>query len=130
MSESSSEDETEDEDGGLANEAVDAEISATIQAIRSKDPRIYQKDVTFYTALDNIEESEKQDSAEKPLYLRDYHRKNLLENGGKDEQNGDGGEPLPYNQEQAALKSSIMARGSTPSFKPRYTHAPSSASSK
>jgi protein KRI1 len=104
---SSSEDETEDEDGELANEDVDAEISATLAAIRSKDPRIYQKDTNFYTTLEKTETTSPREAADRPLYLRDYHRKNLLENGNRTKENGD--EPkLPYAQEQAALKASIV----------------------
>src|SRR3979490_2161379 len=44
----SSSDEDEDDEGFLATEALDAQISATLQAIRSKDPRVYDEKVTFY----------------------------------------------------------------------------------
>jgi protein KRI1 len=106
--ESSSEPETEDEDGELANEDVDAEISATLAAIRSKDPRIYQKDVNFYNTLEVTAKTAPRETGDKPLYLRDYHRKNLLENDGQNKENGEELERLPYAQEQEALKASIV----------------------
>ena len=48
----SSDDETEDEEGFLATEDLDAEISATLQAIKNKDPRIYDEGTTFYRPID------------------------------------------------------------------------------
>jgi protein KRI1 len=102
----SSTDESEDEDGELVNEEVDAEISAALEAIRSRDPKIYQTETTFYTALDGAPKKTKESNGDKPMYLRDYHRKNLLENGGvvDDETN----QRLPYVDEQDALKKSFM----------------------
>ena len=40
--------ETEDDDADLLTETLDDDISATLQMIRNKDPRIYDKDVQFY----------------------------------------------------------------------------------
>jgi protein KRI1 len=48
---SSSDDEDEDDEGFLATEALDMEISATLQAIRSKDPRVYDEKSTFYAPI-------------------------------------------------------------------------------
>jgi hypothetical protein len=51
-SETDSEDDvSEDDDAELATEALDAEISATLNAIRSKDPRVYNPDITFYHSI-------------------------------------------------------------------------------
>ena len=44
---SSSTSEEEDDEGQLATEALDAEMSAVLKAIRSKDPRIKNKDFKF-----------------------------------------------------------------------------------
>lgn len=108
-SESSSESEDEDEDGELVNEVVDAEISATLQAIRAKDPRIYAEDAKFYTALEQAEmNATAQTTKDKPLYLRDYHRQNLLNNGSQLNDEEEGGVQLPYVQEQEALKSTLV----------------------
>ncbi|OBT89683.1 hypothetical protein VE02_01846 [Pseudogymnoascus sp. 03VT05] len=109
--EDSSSDEDEDDEGFLATEDLDAEISATLQAIRNKDPRVYDEKVTFYAPIDETAQDEPNAKAEKPVYLRDYHRENLL----KQAANGDAGDvemdeaPLPtFNQEQAMLKKSIV----------------------
>ena len=82
-SESSSESEDEDDEGVLASEALDAQIRETLEAIRKKDPRVYDKNINFYSSIDegvrNSADTKLKDS--KPMYLRDYHRKNLLESG-------------------------------------------------
>jgi protein KRI1 len=105
---SSSDDEDEDDEGFLATEALDAEISATLQAIRSKDPRVYDEKVTFYAP---IEEGDGENAAhtkkEKPMYLSDYHRENLLkgQNGAESE---DEAAPRTFAEEQEYLKKSIV----------------------
>ncbi|KAK7736249.1 Kinetochore protein Spc24 [Cytospora paraplurivora] len=105
-SSSSSEDETEDEDGFLATEQLDAEISATLQAIKNKDPRIYNKDVKFIKALD--ENAPVKDKKEKPMFLRDYHRERYMAGDtGADEEETN--QPRTFVQEQADLKNNILA---------------------
>lgn len=101
---SESSDEEEDEDGELATEAVDAEIMDTLNAIRSKDPRVYDKDVTFYSALDNKPGATPQEK-EKSMTLRDYHRENLLK--GVDPAEEDDA-PKTFAQEQAELKDAVV----------------------
>lgn len=99
----SSSSEDEDDEGELATAALDDEIFATLNAIKSKDPRVYDENVTFYTETDEGGQSAK-GRKEKPVFLRDYHRQNLLNGNGvvKEE------EPLSYNQEQERLKKSIV----------------------
>ena len=107
---STSDSEDEDDAGELATEALDSEIFATLSAIRSKDPRVYDKEATFYTQIDDVD-SEQGDRAtakkEKPVFLRDYHRQNLL-NGVKDDPEEAQEIPMTYNQEQEALKRSLV----------------------
>ncbi|KFY07681.1 hypothetical protein V492_06929 [Pseudogymnoascus sp. VKM F-4246] len=107
--EDSSSDEDEDDEGFLATEDLDAEISATLQAIRNKDPRVYDEKVTFYAPIDETAQDGSTVKVEKPVYLRDYHRENLLKqaaNGGDVEMDD---APLPtFNEEQAILKKSIV----------------------
>lgn len=104
--EDSSDEEDEDEDGELATEALDSEIFATLNAIRSKDPRVYDKDAKFYSEVTESETTDTQEKkTEKPMYLRDYHRQNLL--------NGDAAEevedtPKTFAQEQADLKKDVL----------------------
>ncbi len=105
---STSESEDEDDEGFLATEALDAEISATLQAIRARDPRVYDEKATFYSQIDE-KDGDRVPSSErkqKPVYLRDYHRKNLLEGSNGE----DGAEDLPktYVQDQGDLKESIV----------------------
>lgn len=104
-SDSSSEDE--DDEGELATEAVDSEIFGVLNAIRSKDPRVYDEKAVFYNSIDDAVDHERNNGAkEKPMFLRDYHRENLLK-GALGEQE-DGQAPKTYAQEQNDLKSSIV----------------------
>ncbi|KAM5450955.1 Kinetochore protein Spc24 [Microsporum audouinii] len=109
--ESDSEDSEEEDDvAELVTEALDEEIAATLQAIRSKDPKVYDPNAKFYTVLGDTENAEggKPESAkgEKPMFLKDYHRRNLL--SGPDVDDDDEDAPKTYAQEQEDLKRSIL----------------------
>lgn len=100
--------EDEDDDGVLATQALDAEISATLGAIKSKDPRVYNPNISFYSKLSedaSLEEDQKKDKA---MYLRDYHRINLLRGDGVINEDEDQHHILTYAQEQDNLKYSII----------------------
>ncbi|KAJ9608009.1 Kinetochore protein Spc24 [Cladophialophora chaetospira] len=97
--------ESEDE-GEFATEALDSQIIATINAIRSKDPRVYDDSTTFYTERDDRSEAQSKAKEEKPMRLQDYHRQNLLRGSAIQEE--DDAVPLTYNQEQEQLKRSIL----------------------
>ncbi|KAI9803727.1 MAG: KRRI-Interacting protein 1 [Piccolia ochrophora] len=104
---SSSSSEDEDDEGLLATEALDREIAQTLNAIRSKDPRVYDKSSSFFSETP-VNDLGEEVSKDKPMFLRDYHRKNLLNGyiGGENE------EPeqvqKTYAQEQDDLKSEIV----------------------
>ena len=107
---SSTDSEEEDDEGILASGTLDAQINATLQAIRAKDPRVYDEKTTFYTAIEDEGEEENANSRpqknEKPMFLSDYHRRNLLQgNMDEDSQND---MPLTYAQQQDELKISIV----------------------
>lgn len=102
-SEDESSEEDEDEDGELATETLDAEIMATLKAIRSKDPRVYDADATFYTKFD--ENAAPKEAKEKSMTLHDYHRENLLK--GADPADEDDA-PKTFAQEQADLKNALV----------------------
>ena len=112
-SESSSDDESEDDDAALATEDLDAEISATLQAIKNKDPRIYDKEAVFYKPFDPTAEPKKKE--EKPMFLRDYHRERYLSGDvGADDDNSAAAAaaaavPRTYVQEQDHIKQSILS---------------------
>lgn len=103
--EESSEDETEDDEGEFATEALDQEIAATLNAIRTKDPKVYNKQVKFFSEIEAqpSEGAGNAKTADKPMYLRDYHRQNLLNGGAIEEQ-----DEIPYAQQQRALKKSLV----------------------
>ncbi|KAJ5934414.1 hypothetical protein N7466_003961 [Penicillium verhagenii] len=101
----SSTDEDEDDIGELATVALDAEIMDTLNAIRNKDPRVYDNNVTFYSKFDEDEaNAAPKEKKEKPMTLHDYHRKNLLSGAPTGEEDV----PLTFAQEQAELKNALV----------------------
>ncbi|KAJ5713771.1 uncharacterized protein N7483_010952, partial [Penicillium malachiteum] len=102
--EDSSSDEDEDDNAELATVALDAEIMATLNAIRSKDPRVYDASATFYSKFDEDEaNAEPKEKKEKPMTLHDYHRKNLLSGAPVEDD-----VPMTFAQEQAELKNALV----------------------
>ncbi|KAJ9485646.1 hypothetical protein VN97_g7698 [Penicillium thymicola] len=99
-----SDSEEEDDDAELATVALDAEISATLNAIRSKDPRVYDKDISFYSKFDPEVDAGK-GPKEKSMTLRQYHTENLLSGVNPAEEEST---PKTYAQEQADLKNAIV----------------------
>lgn len=65
---------------------------------------MYDGTTTFYTEITENGEEPKE-KKDKPMYLKDYHRQNLL-NGVQGEEDE---EPLSYNQQQENLKRSIVS---------------------
>ncbi|CAG8769743.1 2718_t:CDS:2, partial [Acaulospora morrowiae] len=88
-SEDESTSEEEDEFGELVTPEVDAQIMKTIAAIRSKDPKLYDSQSSFF-ADEEVQKArqrwtykqQEKKSEGKPVHLKDYHRQLLLENGG------------------------------------------------
>ncbi|KAI2642897.1 KRI1-like family C-terminal-domain-containing protein [Xylaria nigripes] len=106
-----SSDETEDDDGFLATEALDAQISATLQAIKTKDPRLYDGKSTFYTSIDedpSVPLDSSKQKKEKPVFLQDYHRERLLRGDTGQEDEDQQAPPQTYVQEQDDLKKSLQ----------------------
>ncbi|KAG0268250.1 hypothetical protein DFQ27_007218 [Actinomortierella ambigua] len=88
LDDDSEEDEEEDETGELITPELDGQIMRTIGLIRSKDPKIYEAANYFFipeemeNARKEWKEKQEQAKANKPVTLKDYHRKVLLEDGG------------------------------------------------
>ncbi|KNG83210.1 ribosome biogenesis protein Kri1 [Aspergillus nomiae NRRL 13137] len=98
--------EEEDDDGELATEALDAEIMATLKAIRTKDPRVYDQSATFYSQVDE-DQSATSEKKQKTMTLKDYHRENLLSGANLAEEDASEA-PKTYAQEQEDLKNAIV----------------------
>lgn len=80
--------EEEDETAEMLTPEVDAQIMKTIAAIRSKDARVYDPQQKFFSeeeiakAREQWKEKQSRQKSQKPVTLKDYQRKVLLENGG------------------------------------------------
>lgn len=109
-SEEDSEDESEDDEGELVTQELDSEIFATLNAIRSKDPRVYDSKVSFYRPIEEDDDATNGDDTrkEKPVYLRDYHRQNLL-NGNVEGDAEEESPPQTYAQEQEAIRNKAVS---------------------
>ncbi|KAL1916494.1 uncharacterized protein VTP21DRAFT_5685 [Calcarisporiella thermophila] len=109
--EDSEEDVEEDEFGELVTPEIDAQILKTIAAIRTKNPKIYENNTAFFSdeAVENARKKwkEKQTTAEKPVRLKDYHRKVLLEDGGIIEE--EDGNAMTHTEEQEAIRKEVTA---------------------
>ncbi|KAK4224139.1 KRI1-like family C-terminal-domain-containing protein [Podospora fimiseda] len=104
-------DESEDDEAVLITEDLDAEISATLAAIKNKDPRIYDKDAVFYKPFDPEAIEKQKEKKEKPMFLRDYHRERYLAGdvGADEDASADPQVPRTYNQEQDEMKKAIIS---------------------
>lgn len=101
---------SEDDEGEFATEALDDEIAATLQAIRAKDPRVYDKTSTFYKSIDTDgHNGTGKSKKEKAVTLKDYHTQNLL-NGKFNVEEDEEPQPKPYNQEVADAKKQLLSQ--------------------
>ncbi|KAI4891875.1 hypothetical protein NFI96_028674, partial [Prochilodus magdalenae] len=94
---------------------LERDFYRTLSLLKKKDPKIYQKDAKFYTEEASSSGSDEKPStskkAEKPMFLKDYERKVILERGGKyddDEDNSEDEEASRRMQERAASPSYIQ----------------------
>ncbi|XP_068034922.1 protein KRI1 homolog [Anomalospiza imberbis] len=98
------------------------EFYRTLALLKTRDPRIYREDTTFFTRPESEEEEEEEEErAAKPMFLKDYERKVVLEKEGKyvDEEDEEDEEAAArrrkaeaspsYAEEQRALKESFRA---------------------
>ncbi|KAL8971005.1 MAG: hypothetical protein Q9197_003501 [Variospora fuerteventurae] len=106
---SSSDSEDEDDEGILASGDLEKQVQATLTAIRAKDPRVYDHRTAFYTSIEDDNNGLPHSSTgmlqEKPMFLSDYHRRNILEGVTAVDQS----EQLPtYTEEQDDMKATII----------------------
>ncbi|KAI4649146.1 hypothetical protein J4E93_003460 [Alternaria ventricosa] len=109
-SEDSEEGVEEDDAAELLDEDLDEQVNATLQALRAKDPRIYNKEVKFYRELEEGENGTDEKKKEPSMTLRDYHTKNLLEGKytGDDEDEDEDAPPKTYAQEQEDARQDLV----------------------
>ncbi|SCV00753.1 LAMI_0G07096g1_1 [Lachancea mirantina] len=89
--ESSEEDESpseeEDDYGELITTEVESGINSVLEAIRNEDKeKLLNPNVRFFEDLNNGGESQIKSSKHKPIYLKDYHRMNLLSGGAVEDE--------------------------------------------
>ncbi|XP_068779010.1 protein KRI1 homolog isoform X2 [Struthio camelus] len=90
---------------------LERDFYRTLALLKTKDPRIYQKDATFYSQDDSSAESDagRRERPEKPMYLKDYERKVMLEKEGKyvDEEDEEDEEAAARRRKETASKSYV-----------------------
>ncbi|KAJ6259204.1 hypothetical protein Dda_6102 [Drechslerella dactyloides] len=108
-SDDSSSSEDEDEIGELVTSNIDAQIKATINAIRSKDPRVYDTNSEFFNEAAEDDAQDGKAAKEKTMTLKQYHQKNILEGyTGADGDGDDSAPPKTYVEEQEHLKRTVV----------------------
>lgn len=102
--------EEEDEFGELITPEVDAQIMKTILKVRTKDDDIYNSEKKFFSEQEMEEarkkwkEKQEKQKSEKPMHLKEYHRKVLLGEIKDDEEE----KPKTFAEEQKELKRDLI----------------------
>ncbi|RVE69100.1 hypothetical protein OJAV_G00074510 [Oryzias javanicus] len=91
--------------------AVERDFYRILSLLRKKDPKIYEKDAKLYSE-DNSHSDEtpstSKKSAVKPMFLKDYERKVILEKEGKYEDDDDSDEEEAAKRRQRAASPTYM----------------------
>ncbi|XP_023179364.2 protein KRI1 homolog [Drosophila hydei] len=95
ISESELDSDSESSDEDEVDVKFDQEFFKTLASLKSKDPRIYDKETQFFNEKEDSESNDdadapkKKSSKSKPVTLKDYERKVILEHNGKFESSDD-----------------------------------------
>jgi len=111
---SSSDEESEDEEGELLTPAVGVSILKTINAIRKKDDSIYDQNKSFFNA-EVIEAESKKGKTSKKKHFKDVLREQILDQIEEEESGGskitrqkESQSRLAYDEEQKELRSAFL----------------------
>ena len=108
------EDEEEDDEGALLTDELDVQIHATLNAIRRKDPAVYDPSTVFFTEEGEAKAGKEKTPADGPkVTVKDLLLQSLADDDAEEENLGEGegegeGRALPYVQEQAQLKAALV----------------------
>ncbi|CAK7897410.1 protein Kri1p [[Candida] anglica] len=77
--------EDEDEYGELITESVEQGINKVLDAIKTDPSKLLDPNVKFFEEEQEDDKAKLSKKTDKPIYLKDYHRMNLLSGGFKEE---------------------------------------------
>ncbi|XP_010872832.2 protein KRI1 homolog [Esox lucius] len=107
-SESGSESDEDDDDSEVElDPKLERDFYRTLSLLKKKDPKIYQSDAKFFIEEDvSIGNAQPSTSkiTQKPMYLKDYERKVILERAGK------------YEEEESDEEAAMRERAASPSY--------------
>ncbi|BFF96767.1 protein KRI1 homolog [Drosophila madeirensis] len=95
VSESEFDSDSESSEEDEVNPQFDQDFFKTLSSLKSKDPRIYDKETRFFNESSEDEDNKdeqtkrKRSNKAKPVTLKDYERKVILEHNGKFESSDD-----------------------------------------
>ncbi|KAM4531936.1 protein KRI1 homolog [Odontesthes bonariensis] len=106
----SSESSSDDSEGELDPD-VERNFYRTLSLLKKKDPKIYEQDVRFYSedaSNSDAQPSTSKKTSVKPMYLKDYERKVILEKEGKYEDDDDSDDEEAAKRRERAASPSYM----------------------
>lgn len=83
--EESSSSSEEDEYGDLITEDIEEGLEKVLNTVREDPKKLLDPNVKFFNDPEDVSSAPQSTKKEKPLYLKDYHRMNLLGGGYKDD---------------------------------------------
>ncbi|XP_026471244.1 protein KRI1 homolog isoform X2 [Ctenocephalides felis] len=104
----SSSSSSEDEDAKELTEEVEKDFFRTLACLKNKDPKIYDKDVNFFSENKEQNTKKKKTKPEKPITLRDHERKLLLEGDIEDLDASERPQSPTFVEEQKQIRDSLL----------------------
>ncbi|KAH3682017.1 hypothetical protein WICPIJ_007009 [Wickerhamomyces pijperi] len=101
--------EEEDDFGELITEDVEEGFTKVLEAIKKNDKALFDPNVRFFS--DEVGTAESKDPKQKPIYLKDYHRMNLLSGDALKEidEIHDENAPKTYAQEREEERNELLS---------------------